>query len=164
MKIIVYPDPFLKKKTVSVKAFDKKLQKTVRKMFDMMYKENGVGLAANQIGVPYNIVVINPTKKKADEIIMVNPKITNAGGIVCEEEEGCLSVPGLAAKVKRFTKVSCEFHDLEGKKLKADIEGLLARVAQHEIDHLNGILFIDRLPEGEREVLIKKYLSEPKPK
>ena len=159
MKILVYPDPFLNKKTTLVKVFNKSIQKPVRKMFNMMYKENGVGLAANQIGLPHRILVINLTKMTSDEIVLINPKITKTSGKICEEE-GCLSVPGLVAEVKRFTKVTCRTYNMKGQKIEAVFEGLLARVVQHEIDHLNGILFIDRLDEAKKKTLLKQYGKE----
>ncbi|MFH1231767.1 MAG: peptide deformylase [Planctomycetota bacterium] len=158
MKILTYPDQFLSRESTPVKVFNKNLRQLCQKMFELMYKQNGVGLSATQIGLPHSIVVVNPTKKTSDEIVLINPKIIKTSGKTCEEEEGCLSVPNLSAGIKRFVKITCQSFNLEGKKTISDFEGLLSRIIQHEIDHLNGILFIDRLPEDKRKLLLQNYL------
>jgi peptide deformylase len=159
MKILTYPHPFLNRKSIPVKIFNKNLHQLCQKMFELMYKQNGVGLAATQTGLPHSILVANQTKKTSDEIMLINPRIIKTSKETCEEEEGCLSFPGLSAKVKRSVKITCQSFNLEGEKTISDFEGLLSRVIQHEIDHLNGILFIDRLPEDKKKLLIKNYLS-----
>lgn len=158
MKILIYPDPFLSRKSTPVKVFNKNLSQLCQKMFESMYKQNGVGLSATQIGLTHSIIVVNPTKKTSDEIVLINPRIIKRSDETCEEEEGCLSVPNLAAKIKRFVKITCQSFNLEGKKIISDFESLLSRIIQHEIDHLNGILFIDRLPEDKRKLLLQNYL------
>jgi peptide deformylase len=155
MKMLTYPNPSLNKKAAAVKVFNKELAKTAKELFQFMYKFNGVGLAATQVGLPYSIAVINPTRKSADEIVLINPRLTKTGPEIVCEEEGCLSVPGVSARVKRFTGVTCEYHNLKGEKVVLEARDLLARILQHEIDHLNGILFIDRVPAGERKSLLE---------
>lgn len=143
MKILVYPHPVLAKKAQPINVFDKRLGKFAREMFETMYAANGVGLAGTQVDFPYAIAVINITRKPADEIVLVNPKIVrNIGTIICDE--GCLSVPDVSVKVSRAKKVVCEAYDLSGRKFALTAEDLLARAVQHEIDHLNGVLIINR--------------------
>lgn len=156
MKILTYPHPSLKKKSTLIKVFNKELAKIAKEMFQFMYKLNGVGLAATQVGLPYSIAVINPTRKTSDEIVLINPRFTKTGPGTVSEEEGCLSVPGISARVKRFTSVICEYHNLKGEKVVLEARELLARILQHETDHLNGVLFIDRLSEDERKLLLNK--------
>lgn len=162
MKILTYPNPSLKKKAAPIKTFNKELAKIAKEMFQFMYKLNGVGLAATQVGLPYSIAVINHTRKTSDEIVLINPRFIKAGPEIVNEEEGCLSVPGLSARVKRFGSVTCEYHNLKGEKVVLEARELLARILQHEIDHLNGILFIDRLGEDERKALLNKDAKKPK--
>ncbi|MBI5778598.1 MAG: peptide deformylase [Planctomycetes bacterium] len=162
MKILTYPNPSLKRKSTSIKVFNKELAKIAKEMFQFMYKLNGVGLAATQVGLPYSIAVINPTRQPADEIVLINPRFTKTGPGTINEEEGCLSVPGISARVKRFTAVTCEYHNLKGEKAVLEARDLLARILQHEIDHLNGVLFIDRLGEDERKILLNKSPAKTK--
>jgi len=157
MKVLTYPHKSLTKKAAPVKAFNNTIRDLARKMFQLMYKENGVGLAATQIGEACRLIVVNPTKKSSDEIVLVNPQIAKSSGNICEEE-GCLSLPGISAKVNRSLKITCHAFNLKGEKINDEFEDILARVVQHEIDHLNGILFVDRLSPGEKDALIKKYL------
>ncbi|MDI6732413.1 MAG: peptide deformylase [Planctomycetota bacterium] len=157
MKLLIYPDPLLKRKPLKVNIFSKNLHKTIQKMFQMLYKFNGVGLAATQLGLPYNIAVINPSREAHKEIALINLKITRMSEETSNEEEGCLSLPGLSTRVKRSLKVTCEYFNPDGKKMTMDADGLIARIIQHEADHLNGILFIDRLPEEQQEYLLSKY-------
>ena len=143
MKILIYPHPALIKKAQPIKQFDKRLSRFAREMFETMYRANGVGLAGTQVNFPYAIAVINITRKPTDEIILLNPKIVRtAGTIICNE--GCLSVPDVSVKIKRATKVVCEAHDLTGNKFTFTAEDLLARAVQHEVDHLNGVLIVNR--------------------
>lgn len=156
MKILTYPHPALQRKSVTVKVFNKELANIARKMFQLMYKLNGVGLAATQVGLPYSIAVINPTRKTSDEIVLLNPRFIKTSKETITEDEGCLSVPGVSAQVKRHISVTCEYHNLKGEKIILEARELLAKILQHEIDHLNGILFIDKLSANER----KSALSE----
>ncbi|MEW6026631.1 MAG: peptide deformylase [Planctomycetota bacterium] len=162
MKILTYPNPKLKRKAEAVKAFNKELAKIAKEMFQFMYKLNGVGLAATQIGLPYCLAVVNPTRQPAGEIVLINPRFTKTGPGTVNEDEGCLSVPGLSARVKRFANVTCEYQNLKGEKVVLEARELLARILQHEIDHLNGILFIDRLSEDERKLLLNRGSQKAK--
>jgi peptide deformylase len=148
MRILTYPHPALKRKAHPVKEINKRLAKFVREMFDTMYKANGVGLAGPQVNFPFAVAVINLTRKPADELVLINPKITKASGTLFYDE-GCLSLPDFTAKIKRSKKVSCEAQDLSGNKFTVQVDDLLARAIQHEIDHLNGILLLDRLEKSE---------------
>lgn len=162
MKILTYPHPSLQKKSGAIKIFNKELANIARKMFQFMYKLNGVGLAATQVGLPYSIAVINPTRQTSDEIVLINPRFIKTSRETVHEDEGCLSVPGLSARVKRHIGVTCEYHNLKGEKAVLEARELLARILQHEIDHLNGILFIDRLTDDERKALLTKSPAKAK--
>jgi peptide deformylase len=119
----------------------------IAEMFELMYKHEGVGLAANQVDLPYRLFVANPTgdaTKKEQEFAFINPVILSGKGQV-EGEEGCLSIPGLVGQVTRKEKVQIEAYNLAGEMFTGELDGLFARIVQHEIDHLDGVLFIDRL-------------------
>lgn len=132
--------PVLKEIAKPIVKIDKNIKTLLDNMATTMYEENGVGLAAPQVGVSVRVVVIDA----GDGLIeIINPEITNMEGTACDTE-GCLSIPGIFGEVERAAKVTVEFLDRKGKKKKINAEGLLARAFQHEIDHLDGILFIDR--------------------
>lgn len=145
-KIVKHGDPVLRKKCKPVETIDGEIQKLIRDMLETMYHAPGVGLAANQIGVPLSLAVIDvkPNGKKSP-LVLINPKIVELKGRLFEEE-GCLSIPGFASKVKRYAhaKVSCL--NEKGLPVTYEGEGLLARAFQHETDHLNGKFYIDRIP------------------
>lgn len=152
MDIVYYPDPRLRQVAKPVKKFDAALQETARTMFDIMYRCRGVGLAGPQAGLDQRIVVANITgdpEMKDDEKIMLNPRIVSHSGTL-REEEGCLSLPGLAAKIARAQKVKIEYQMPDGAKVTETAEDFLARMYQHEVDHLDGILIIDKMSEAER--------------
>jgi peptide deformylase len=147
--ILLANDPTLRKKSKKVNRFGKALSSLVEDMVETMHAANGMGLAAPQIGVLLRVIVIELPKKEDDPqsgrlFVLVNPKIARAKGEE-EGEEGCLSIPGYVGDVKRATMVTVKGYDISGKKMRMKARGLLARVLQHEIDHLNGILFIDRV-------------------
>jgi len=151
LQIVQYPHPTLRHVSKPLRRVDAELHKIVREMFDLMYQAKGVGLAANQVDLPYRLFVINleadPAKRDL-EYVFINPVITARKGSA-EAEEGCLSLPGLYGDVRRPEKVTLNAYNLAGKELTIDLDGLFARAAQHEIDHLDGVLFIDRLsPTG----------------
>ncbi len=156
--ILTYPDPELKKKSLQVTVINEKTREIVRDMAETMYDAPGVGLAAPQIGIHQRIIVIDISgKDEAPELIVaVNPEIIHSEG-ECYEEEGCLSVPGYAANVRRHAKVVVKALNLEGEEVTCKADGLLAIAFQHEIDHLDGILFIDHLSNLKREMFQKKY-------
>jgi len=119
----------------------------VQEMFETMYAAKGIGLAANQVNLPYRLFVVNDKGDPAEkdrELVFINPVLSNKKGMV-EEEEGCLSLPGLFRGVKRPEFVTVAAYDLSGKPVRMDLDGLLARIIQHENDHLDGVLFTDRL-------------------
>jgi len=134
---------------------DKELHGYVREMFDLMYEARGIGLAANQVDLPYRLFVINlesDPEAKDQEFVFLNPVITARKGMA-EAEEGCLSIPGLYADVKRPERVTLNAYNMAGEELNLELDGLFARAVQHEIDHLDGVLFIDRLsPTTEMDV------------
>ena len=152
----------LRAQSAPVKNIDGKMVKTIEAMFELMYKANGVGLAANQVGITESFSVID-VERDADKsrLVLINPMIVHAEGSVVEEE-GCLSVPELYCKVKRHARLTVQALDINGKKYEIECEGLLARAVQHEIDHLQGILFVDRLSAVDKVFMkskIKKLLA-----
>jgi len=156
--ILTYPDPELKKKSAPVTVINEKTRELVLDMAETMYDAPGVGLAAPQIGVHQRIVVIDVSAKdEAPELIVaINPVIIHAEG-ESYEEEGCLSVPKYAANVRRHERVVVKALNLEGEEITCKAEGLLAVAFQHEIDHLDGILFIDHISPLKREIFKRKY-------
>lgn len=147
MQIIQYPHPTLRHVSKPLKRVDKELTDIVRNMFELMYEAKGVGLAANQVDLPYRLFIINlqsdPVAAEG-EFVFLNPVLASRKGNA-DAEEGCLSLPGVYADVKRSERVVLNAYNLAGQELTMELEGLLARAVQHEIDHLDGILFIDRL-------------------
>jgi peptide deformylase len=135
----------------NLRRVDADLHRMVREMFDLMYEARGVGLAANQVDLPYRFFIINlqsDPKAADEEFVFINPVITGRKGM-SEAEEGCLSLPSLYGDVKRPERITLNAYGLGGDELTMELDGLFARAAQHEIDHLDGVLFIDRLsPTG----------------
>lgn len=148
LPVRVYGDAMLRMKALPVRNFDEKLQKIVRDMTHTMYERDGVGLAANQVGLNQRLFVIDMDYSREDSephpVVMINPVI-KAGEGEYEMEEGCLSVPGIYAKVKRFNRIKYSYFDPAGEEHEEEAEGYKAVVIQHEYDHLNGILFIDKI-------------------
>ena len=146
-QILTYPDPFLLRKAAPVIRVDDRIRELVRDMFETMYAASGVGLAAPQVGVGKRIIIVDvsPVDKEIAPIALVNPEIVERQGLV-EGTEGCLSVPGVEGVVPRAESVLVRALDTQGQPVKIRAEGLLARALQHEIDHLDGVLFIDRIP------------------
>jgi len=157
-KILSYPDPELKKKSVPVTVINDKTRELVRDMAETMYAAPGVGLAAPQIGVHQRVIVIDVSARdeKPELIIAINPVIAHADG-ESYEEEGCLSVPKYAANVRRHARVVVNTLNLEGEEVTYRADGLLAIAFQHEMDHLDGILFIDHISPLKREIFRRKY-------
>ncbi len=154
LDISVVGDDILRKKSEIVTDFDEKLNKFVDDMIDTMIAYDGIGLAANQVGVDKRIFVIyyKLIDKTKDFLVLINPELTAFEGKY-EYEEGCLSVPGIFENVIRPEKVEVKFQDIDGNEHKIEADGLLARVIQHENDHLDGILFIDRIPKTRLKLL-----------
>ncbi len=161
MEIVHYPHPALRFKSCEVTRIDDQLRQTVREMFDLMYAARGIGLAANQIALPFRLFIMNLTGEDADpesEYVFINPEISRRKGSAIAEE-GCLSLPELYADVRRPEKIVVEAFDLDGQGFAMDLEELPARVVQHEADHLDGIMFIDRLTETTRQELEPKIME-----
>ena len=147
MEIRVYPDPVLRRGGQPVTNFDQDGRDTAAAMMEAMYAEGGVGLAAPQVGIEQKLLVLNPSGSKEDrteELVLLNPKVTKKKGYEFDEE-GCLSFPGIQAEVERAIKITLTYQDLEGQPQTMSAEGWLARIIQHELDHLEGVLFTDRL-------------------
>ena len=164
-KILEYPDPILREKTTPIVTFDEQLRQLAADMAETMYEAPGIGLAAPQIGRSVKFIVVDISKDKEEigaYLSMANPVITAHEGHQLDEE-GCLSVPELTANVKRFKKITVAYQDLNGQAREMTVEDRFAVVLQHEIDHLNGILFIDHLSALKRALYkkkVKKWLSE----
>jgi peptide deformylase len=162
--ILTYPDPELKKKSAQVTVITESTRQLVRDMAETMYDAPGIGLAAPQIGVHQRVIVIDIAG--SDEppalIAAINPVIVHAEGEVFEEE-GCLSVPKYAANVRRHAKVVVKALDIDGEEITWKADGLLAVAFQHEIDHLDGILFIDHISQLKRDIFRRKYRRSLEP-
>ncbi|WP_437185021.1 peptide deformylase [Planctomicrobium sp. SH668] len=147
MQIVPYPHPALTFKSVDIAQIDATLRTTVRQMFDLMYEAKGIGLAANQVGLPFRFFVVNLQARPGnpdEEIVFINPLIRKKKGSELGEE-GCLSLPGLYGDVRRATELTVDAFDLNGQPFTMTLKGLEARVVQHETDHLDGIMFTDRM-------------------
>lgn len=164
-KIFQYPDPVLRKETAVIDTFDDTLDELAADMADTMYDAPGIGLAAPQIGESVKLIVVDISTDRENDrqyMAMVNPEIIEHEGYQLDEE-GCLSVPELTSNVKRFKKITVTYKDLEGNQKTLTTENRFAVVLQHEIDHLNGILFIDHLSSLKRNLYkrkVKKWLSD----
>lgn len=156
-EVVKYPDPVLAKPGAPVTVFDAKLKTLVDEMFESMYAAQGIGLAAPQISISQRLTVIDCSfKKNPDEkIVLINPEIIERDGKQVEEE-GCLSLPDIREKVQRAAWVKVKAQNLDGEWFEVEGEELLARAMQHEIDHLDGILFIDRLSRLKRDLVLRK--------
>lgn len=161
MRIIKYPHPVLRHKSKPLRRVDNELRKIVRQMFDLMYEHQGIGLAANQVELPYRLFILNISgdpNNPEEEHVFINPVVTQRKGSV-EDKEGCLSFPEIFAPVRRSKQIVMEAYTLEGREAVYEMNGLFARAAQHEADHLDGVLFVDRLtPSG--LLAIKEDLSD----
>ena len=161
-KIVKYGDPVLRKRCKPVKEIDEKIQELVRDMFETMYNAPGVGLAANQIGVNLSIAVIDLQQGgKKNPIVLINPKVVELKGRIFEEE-GCLSIPGMLSKVKRWSYAKVEALNELGLPMTYVGEGFLARALQHETDHLNGKFYVDRLPLLKRLSMFSRVRKKKK--
>jgi peptide deformylase len=158
LRIVTYPHPALRYESRPVTRIDDDLRAKVRGMFDLMYEARGIGLAANQVSLPYRFFVMNLTadpEKKDQERVFINPEIVKRHSSV-EDEEGCLSFPGLYAKVRRARKIKVRAFDLDGNTIELDADDRESRAIQHETDHLSGKLFIDYLgPFARRSAAVK---------
>lgn len=149
MNIVVYPDPVLRKKAKPLTQINKEVYQKVEQMVELMYQSQGVGLAAPQVGWSIRLVIIDTESNKNEETVFINPVIIEESGET-NKEEGCLSFPGIRSKIIRAQRIKAHAYNLKGQKLEIVAEGLTARAWQHEIDHLNGTLFIDRMSPASR--------------
>ncbi|WP_029889566.1 peptide deformylase [Polycyclovorans algicola] len=159
--ILHHPDPRLRIKAKPVVTFDAALQRLIDDMFDTMYDAPGIGLAANQIGVDLRIAVMDLGDGDAKPMVIINPEVTDTSDRQMMEE-GCLSVPGALDKVERFNRLHLKALDRDGQPFELEAEGLMAQAIQHEIDHLDGKLYIDYLSSLKRERILKKLKKAEK--
>ena len=150
-------DPVLREEATAIDAVDEAVRTLARDMFDTMYEADGVGLAAPQVGITRRLIVVDPREEGVTPRALVNPRVVETGSETERAEEGCLSIPGLRDVVERAATVTVEALDLDGETLRLEAEGLHARVLLHEIDHLNGVLFVDRVSPLKRKMLLKKW-------
>ncbi len=160
LKLCEYPDPILKEKSQEVLSVNDEIKRILQDMLETMYSAGGVGIAAPQVGILKRLVVIDVEQKDEDTrgnpIFMVNPQIVWKSEETNICEEGCLSVPQQRAEVERAASVRAVYTDFNGKSCEISAEGLLAKAIQHELDHLDGILYIDRISRLKRNMLLKK--------
>ena len=156
-EIVIWPDPILKKKASPVSQVDDSIRSLVNDMFETMYAADGVGLAAPQIGVLKQVIVLDTTPRQPESkpVAMINPQIIAMEGTT-RYSEGCLSVPGEAEEVERAARVTAKFLDVSGREQTIEAEGLLAVAIQHETDHLHGTMFVDYLSPLKRELIRKR--------
>lgn len=161
--IITYGHPTLKVKSDRVESFDRGLEQLVKDMVDTMHAAPGIGLAANQVDVPLQVAVVDLSVGEDPDslIILINPEITSREGLQTDNE-GCLSIPGMEAKVCRPLHISVHAQDLSGHEFTLNASDLLARAICHEIDHLNGILYVDHLRNLEKRMMLKKLDKQVK--
>ncbi|MCX7553254.1 peptide deformylase [Marinicella sp. S1101] len=155
LNILTLPDSRLKTKAEPIKVIDEAVKQLAKDMLETMYAAPGIGLAATQVDQHVRLVVIDVSEEKNQPLVMVNPEIIEKAGIQTHEE-GCLSVPGIYAKVKRADQIVVSFQDLEGNQQELAAEDLLAVCIQHELDHLEGVVFLDHLSALKRKLAIKK--------
>lgn len=158
MQIVYYPHPALRQVAKHVPEVNDGIRRIAREMLELMYGVKGIGLAGPQVSVPLRLFVLNPKSddpSRSEERVFINPQIVERKGLV-EEEEGCLSVPGVYAKLKRAERVKVTAQDLNGATFELEADGLAARAIQHEVDHLQGILFIDKAGPLEKIRIIGK--------
>ena len=165
-KILIEPDPILRKKCEPLEQVNNETRKLMKDMLETMYKAPGIGLAAVQIGILKRIVVIDISKEKEGEkknpLFLVNPEITHRSEKTSVYEEGCLSLPGQYAEIERPAECRLKYVDYNGKAKELKVDGLLATCIQHEVDHLNGILFIDYLSKLKKTMIVKKLVKQKK--
>ena len=163
-KIIIEPDPILRKKCEPLEKVDTDTKKLMDDMLETMYAAPGIGLAAVQIGIPKRLVVIDISRdeEKKDPIFLINPEIINQSKQTSVYEEGCLSIPGQFAEIERPAECTLKYIDYNGKEKELKADGLLATCVQHEVDHLNGILFIDYLSKLKKDMIIRKLVKKKK--
>ena len=163
-KILIEPDPILRKKSTNIEKVDNELKKLMNDMLETMYEAPGIGLAAVQIGILKRVIVIDVSKEneKKTPLFLINPEIVLKSQNTSIYEEGCLSLPGHFAEIERPAECHLNYIDYNGKKQNLKASGILATCIQHEIDHLNGKLFIDYLSKLKKDMIIKKLVKHKK--
>ena len=163
-KILTEPDPILRKKCEPLEKVDTDIKKLMDDMLETMYAAPGIGLAAVQVGILKRLVVIDISKGEEEKkpIFLINPQIINQSKKTSVYEEGCLSLPGQFAEIERPAECTIKYIDYNGKEKDLKADGLLATCIQHEVDHLNGILFIDYLSKLKKDMIIKKLVKQKK--
>ncbi|MEE4246392.1 MAG: peptide deformylase [Kangiellaceae bacterium] len=161
LEILEYPDPRLRTKAQPIDRFDSALSTQIDSMFETMYAAPGIGLASTQVNYHKQLIVIDVSDDKSQPLVLINPKITRKEGIE-EYEEGCLSFPGVYAKVERAESITVEAQDRDGEAYSLDADGLLAICIQHEMDHIEGKLFVDYLSPLKRDRIKKKLKKAQK--
>ena len=156
LNILTFPDPRLRKKAVPITTFDKDLEKKADDMLFTMYEDRGIGLAATQVNIHERLIVMDLTEDRSDPLVIVNPSYEILDDSLEISKEGCLSIPTFQQEVPRAKKIELTYQDLKGQKQKLIADGLLGYCIQHEIDHLNGKLFIDYLGPIKRSFITKK--------
>lgn len=159
LTILEFPDPRLRTRAAPVKVVDERLRRLVDDMFETMYAAPGIGLAATQVDVHQRLLVADVSLDKTEPLVLINPEILQKDGVAVTEE-GCLSVPGYFDEVERYGHIRVRYLDRDGKTVERDMEGLLAVCVQHEIDHLNGRLFVDYLSEAKRQRIRKRLVKD----
>ena len=163
-KIVIEPDPILRKKSKTLEKVDDELRKLLDDMLETMYSAPGIGLAAVQVGILKRLIVIDVSKEKDKKspLFLINPKIITKSKTTSIYEEGCLSLPGYFAEIERPAECNVEYIDYNGKKKEIKASGLLSTCIQHEVDHPNGVLFIDYLSKLKRDMIVKKLVKHKK--
>jgi peptide deformylase len=159
LDLVVLPDPILRTKSAPVTRFDAALKRFSDDMFETMYKAPGIGLAAIQVAEPIRMLVIDLAKKDEpkDPHVFINAEIVAQGSVPNVYEEGCLSIPDYYADVERPATVTVKYHDITGAEKLIEADGLMATCLQHEIDHLNGVLFVDHVSRLKRDMVVRKF-------
>ena len=163
-KIVIEPDPILRKKSEMLEKVDDELRALLDDMLETMYAAPGIGLAAVQVGILKRLIVldISKGKEKKNPLFLINPEIISLSKNTSVYEEGCLSLPGHFAEIERPAECQIKFIDYNGKEKKLKANGLLATCIQHEVDHLNGVLFIDYLSKLKKDMIVKKLTKQKK--
>lgn len=167
--LTLYPEPILRKQAEPVTDFGPELKRIVAAMFDRMFESKGVGLAAPQVGLKLRILVVNHSGDRKDDLVLVNPTLTQRSGADTLYDEGCLSFPGIYAEIKRPDRCTVVAVDVDGKQFEKEYEGFVARIIQHEFDHLEGVLLVDRMSPADKlknraalENLVDRYQRRQK--
>jgi len=160
--IITLPDPVLRQKAKPIERVDAELLRLMDDMLATMYDAPGIGLAAPQIGISRRLIVMDPSKDDQPKtpIVMVNPEILSRSEEMRTHEEGCLSIPEFTAEIERPARTRVIYIDREGRQQETELEGIWSTLVQHEIDHLNGVLFIDYLSRLKRDMVVKKFKKQ----